>query len=153
MERGNTKHNARVDEQLEHETRAIEQGHGLESHTRADRLQEDGGEFDPEVRPSVRPGEDDVDPPLGVSVRTAQERSALAIAFVPSLFPATRDELLAYAESHPVPDPIVERVRSLPAGQTYENVQAVWQALGEPVEEHHTRRNDGSGQTDTSAPL
>lgn len=149
MERGNTKHNPRVDEQLEHETRAIEQGHGVESHTRADRLQEDTGDDDPDVSPATR-FEDEIDPPLGVSVRTAQERSELALAFVPSLFPATRDELLGYAEANPVPENVVERVRTLPADRPYDNVQAIWLALGEPAEEHHTRSNDDLGPSATT---
>lgn len=137
MERGSNKHNPRVDEQLEHETRALVQGHG-ESRSQESRLQEDTGDDEPDLRVGHRFGED-FDPDLGVSVATAEARAELARAFVPSLFPATRDVLLAYAEANPVPPSILERVRELPAGETYDNVQAMWQALGEPVEEHHTR--------------
>jgi Protein of unknown function (DUF2795) len=49
--------------------------------------------------------------------------------------PRIDEELdLADAESNPAPAEVLERLRALPGGRAYENVQDVWATLGGAVE-------------------
>jgi Protein of unknown function (DUF2795) len=52
----------------------------------------------------------------------------------PSAFPVDREALLADAEGNHAPAEVLERLRALPAGRTFQNVQDVWRALGGAVE-------------------
>lgn len=78
-------------------------------------------------------GTDDIpgDPRADVGDETwVEERSALARSIDPSVFPAHRDELIECAERHFAPEPVLERLRSLPDDRQYDNVQEVWEASG-----------------------
>ncbi|HVL80873.1 MAG TPA: DUF2795 domain-containing protein [Actinomycetota bacterium] len=61
-------------------------------------------------------------------------RTELAQSIQGSVFPATREELLASAEEMDATPEIMASLRQLPDG-TYENVQEVWATLGGSIEE------------------
>jgi hypothetical protein len=45
-----------------------------------------------------------------------------------------REALLADAQGNHAPEVVLERLRALPEGRTYENVQDLWGTLGGTVE-------------------
>jgi hypothetical protein len=57
-------------------------------------------------------------------------RSEFARHLQPHVFPATANQLVASATSEHASDDLVARLRVLPSGVRFENVQAVWHALG-----------------------
>ena len=63
-------------------------------------------------------------------------RTELAASLQRHVFPATRDELLASAEEMQAAPEVIATLRQLPEGE-YENVQAIWTALGGPTEERN----------------
>jgi hypothetical protein len=118
------------------------------SHKKGPRLDEDlkkptrGGEDarrpEAEIEDDRRPLVDRPDlerPPGDIVIEPdVEERSQIARFLNPSVFPADRQALLASAEGNFAPDWVIERLRRLPDGETFVNVQAVWVALGGPTE-------------------
>lgn len=138
MERLSDKHSPRVDDQMSHEVEPLVDG-GAESHSREDRLQEPTVDEDTPIDPAARL-DDDQDRGIGVSPRTADERGELAKVVTAAAWPATRDELVAAARDAQAPDRVLSLLDALPHGERrYENVQAVWAALGGDTEEPHSR--------------
>lgn len=138
MERLSDKHSPRIDDQLSHEVEPLVDG-GAESHSREDRLQEPMVDEDAPVDPAARWDEDD-EAGIGVSPRTADERGELAKVVTAATWPATRDELVATARQAHAPDRVRSLLDELPHGdRRYENVQAVWAALGGDTEAPHSR--------------
>ena len=129
MERGSDKHSPRVDEELDHETRSLQQGAPIESRVEEFREQEGPGEDQP--TPEPRLSEDQTG---SLDLDDAEARSDIARYLDPSAFPADRETLLADAQGNQAPADVVERLQALPAGRTYENVQDLWGALGGTVE-------------------
>jgi hypothetical protein len=131
LERGSDKHAPRVDEQLEHETRSLEQGAPVEARVEEFREQEGPGDDQPTPDARLAGGR-----ATGASLDLddAEARTEIARFLSPSAFPADRDALVADARGNQAPGPVLERLRALPEGRTYENVQAVWAALGGTVE-------------------
>jgi hypothetical protein len=133
MERGSAKHGPLHDEELAHEVEGMTRGGGP-THAEEWKDQEPSGEDQPDV--GVRPNEALVGgTPPGMTEEDVAGRSELARALVPSLFPADRDTLLASLEDGTAPDSVIAQVRQLPSGQTYQNVNDVWAALGHGVEQ------------------
>ncbi len=129
MERGSDKHSPRVDEELDHETRSLQQGAPIESRVEEFREQEGPGEDQPTPEPRLAEegtGSLDLD--------DAEARSDIARYLDPSAFPADREGLVANAEANNAPAPVLERLQALPAGRTYEALPDVWAALGGTVE-------------------
>ena len=129
MERGSDKHSPRVDEELDHETRSLQQGAPIESRVEEFREQEGPGEDQPTPEPRLsedRTGSLDLD--------DAEARSDIARYLDPSAFPADREGLVANAEANNAPEAVLERLQALPAGRTYEAMPDVWAALGGTVE-------------------
>lgn len=126
----NTKHSARVDDELHHETRSIEQGAPIEAHTREDLHHED---LPPDAanRPA-RPGE------RGGADVDIDRRAALASVLRPSAFPGARDRLLEAAVDEHAPPHVLEELRRLPDGVRFEHFEDVWEALGGRTERGHT---------------
>jgi hypothetical protein len=62
-------------------------------------------------------------------------RSELAKRLRKSAFPADREVLYGVAAEEQAPGHILDLIRRLPDGRTFENTQQVWQALGGSVEE------------------
>jgi hypothetical protein len=119
MQRESDKHGMRLDDELAHEVESMVRGmSGEESRAREDRVKEE-------------PTEDDARTLL-------DQRADLARHLAAADWPADRQELLAAAEADHAPDEILDRLRQLPEGVRFETFQAVWAALGGPVEGHHT---------------
>jgi Protein of unknown function (DUF2795) len=129
LERGSDKHSPRIDEELDHETRSLQQGAPLESRVEEFREQEGPGEDQPTPEPRLteeRTGSLDLD--------DADARSDIARYLDPSAFPADREGLVANAEANNAPEAVLERLQALPAGRTYEALPEVWAGLGGTVE-------------------
>ena len=118
MERGSDKHGRRVDEQMKHETRGLEQGAPVEPRAEESRQQEAAGEGQPE--PDAHP----------VVETDAEARADLARHLEPSVFPADRQALLTSASGQEAPASVMEILRRLPEGRTFGTLEEVWEALG-----------------------
>jgi hypothetical protein len=124
MERGNTKHGPHLDEEMAREIRE----HTIEgSRVRDWQEPEPAGEDQPGVR-LLPYGE--VTAPAAPSPAEIDERSELGRWIPRSALPGDRDALVRAAERSGAPDAILEQVRALPAGETFETVVQVWGALG-----------------------
>lgn len=131
MERGSDKHSPRVDEELDQETRSLQQGAPVESRVEEHREQEGPGEDQPTPDARLTGGRATA---ASLDLDDAETRADIARFLTPSTFPADRDTLLGDARSNQAPAEVLERLQALPAARTYENVQDVWGALGGTVE-------------------
>jgi hypothetical protein len=131
LERGSDKHGPRVDDELDHETRSLQQGAPVESRVEEHREQEGPGEGQPVPDARLAGGRATA---ASLDLDDAETRADIARFFTPSVFPADREALLADAEGNHATEEVLERLRALPAGRAYENVQDVWSALGGTVE-------------------
>jgi hypothetical protein len=138
LERGSDKHSPRVDEEMDHETRSLQQGAPLESRVEEFREQEGPGEDQPTPESRLTKGRTGSLDPEGrtgsLDLDDAEARSELARYLDPSAFPAERDGLVANAEANNAPEVVQERLQALPAGRTYEALPDVWAGLGSTVE-------------------
>jgi hypothetical protein len=66
----------------------------------------------------------------GTDQRDLDRRAALAEHLGKEVWPAGRAELVAKATENNAPDGVLADLRRLPEDETFENVQAVAQALG-----------------------
>jgi Protein of unknown function (DUF2795) len=128
VERGSDKHSPRVDEELQHETRSLEQGAPLESRVEEHREQEGPGEDQPTPAPRL------TEPTASLDLDDAEARSEIARYLDPSAFPADREGLLDNAEANNAPEVVLERLQALPGDRTFEALPDVWSALGGTVE-------------------
>ena len=127
-----TKHNPRLDEELEHETQGMMKA---ERATRAHEWRE--------VEP-VAEGEPDIDAdpagtlvggtPVGMTQDAVVARAELARWLDRADFPSTGPELVEAARDHRAPDVVAAELERLPAGETYERIGDVVRALGYPTE-------------------
>jgi hypothetical protein len=127
-----TKHSARVDDELEHETEGMVRGGHA---TRAEEWR------DPEP---VAEGEPDIDAdpagtlvggtPVGMTPDAVIARTELARWLDRADFPATGPQLVEAARDHRAPDAVAAELGRLPEGQTFERVGDVVRALGYPTE-------------------
>jgi hypothetical protein len=127
-----TKHNPRVDEELEHEVQGMLKG---ERGTRSEewREVEPSAEGDPDI---------DVDPdgtlvggtPVGMDADAVVARTELARWMDRADFPSTGPDLVQAALDHHAPDAVVAEFGRLPEGETYERIGDVVRALGYPTE-------------------
>ena len=136
MQRGSDKHNPRVDDQLKHETAPLTHGSGVESHSREEYQQEPPAEGERVPNAATRP---DVEMPdgLGIDPADADARAELASYLPGDVFPARSEELVSAAQRANAPAAVLGQLRALPDDQ-YDNVQAVWVALGGDTESTHT---------------
>ena len=135
MERG-TKHGFRIDDAMNAETESLQRG-GHESRVEEHREMEPAGEDQPTpdavLSGDPYPVEDD-GPALPHDAIEA--RSDLARHLRISAFPADRETLLAVARDENAPAPVIAMIEKLPwTEEQYDNVQAVWAAIGGPVEQ------------------
>ena len=135
MERGSSKHSARVDEQMNHEVE------GMMTAERPTRAQE-WKEAEPAGEDQVDPGQlgepADRQPgtPPGMTNADVELRSQLAAALPRTLFPAGGSVLVAHLVEDNAPDRLRQLVRQLPDGETYQNIGEVSEALGLHKEDH-----------------
>ncbi|GAB3194734.1 hypothetical protein GCM10027261_13330 [Geodermatophilus arenarius] len=126
------KHNPRLDEQLEHEIQGMLKA---ERATRAEEFRE--------VEP-VAEGEPDIaaNPagtlvggvPVGMTEDAVVARAELARWLVRADFPNDGPGLVEAALDHRATDAVVDELRRLPEGETYERIGDVARALGYPTE-------------------
>jgi hypothetical protein len=131
VERGSDRHGPRVDDELEHEVRSLEQGAPVEARAEEAREQEGPGDDQPTPEGVLQGGRASAG---SLSVDDADARAELARFLGRGAFPADRDGLLAAARAHHATDEVLGRLEALPAGRTFENVEAAWEALGGPTE-------------------
>ncbi|NEM08948.1 DUF2795 domain-containing protein [Geodermatophilus normandii] len=127
-----TKHNPRLDEELEHEIQGMLKA---EHATRSEEFRE--------VEP-VAEGEPDLTAnpsgtlvggvPVGMTEEAVVARAELARWLVRADFPADGPGLVEAALDHRAPDAVVEELQRLPEGETYERIGDVARALGYPTE-------------------
>jgi hypothetical protein len=134
MERGSDKHSARMDDAMEAEVRGMMTA-GRETRGQDWNSAEPSGEDQPDV---------DLAPegtlvggvPEGMTEQDVADRSELASYLGKELWPCDGATLLEKAASMNAPETVLNRLRALPTGQAFENVQEVWTALHGGVEAH-----------------
>lgn len=126
----------REDEELAHETQGlVKGGHS----TRAEEWR-DPEPLDQNTETGQRgmiTGDEGGTPP-GMDRFDVEMRSEIARFLDSNALPGDRESVLRSAEEHYAPDPVLDRLRALPEGQHFENVQDVVQALGLGTEQHRT---------------
>jgi Protein of unknown function (DUF2795) len=119
-DRGSDKHGTRIDEEMKHETRGLEQGAPVEPRAEESRQQEAAAEGQP--APDTRP-----------QIETLGEaRGELARHVEPSVFPTDKDGLLASASRQSAPQDVMATLARLPDGKTFQTFEEVWETLGGP---------------------
>jgi uncharacterized protein DUF2795 len=131
LERGSDKHSPRIDDDMDQDARSLQQGSPVESRVEEFREQEGPGDDQPTPDARLSGGRATA---ASLDLDDAETRADIARFLTPSAFPADRDTLLADAEANQAPDAVLERLRALPAGRPFENVQDVWGTLGGTVE-------------------
>jgi hypothetical protein len=127
VQRDTDKHAPRLDEHMVQETESLERGAPVESRVEESREQEPAGEDQPSPDSRLAGGRATA---ASLDADEAEARSQLAASLSPSVFPADREALLASAGDNNAPDTVMGQLGRLPAGEVFENVQAVWWALG-----------------------
>jgi hypothetical protein len=128
MERGNSKHSPRVDEQLEREVEGTLQGIAG-SRVEEWREAEPAGEDQPE--PTVVPeGDYRTGAPQGMTSAEVEQRSRLGRYITMSALPGDRAALRRNAEENEAPDDILSELDRLPSDREFRTVSEVWAALG-----------------------
>lgn len=130
-ERRSDKHGPMLDEEIAEDVDSITRGSPVESRARESREKEGPADTEPTPDERIRGqrGEGDV-----LDLDALELRADIARYLVPSVFPAERSEIVESARANHAPEPIVELLRSLPAG-FYENMQVVWEGLGGVTEQ------------------
>jgi hypothetical protein len=123
IERGNSKHGPRLDEQMEGEVRGVVPG-GVDP--RAEEWHQ------------TEPGSDRTGAPPGMTPAEVARRSNLG-RFVPmDALPGRRDEVIEGARRMTAPDAVIEELKRLPADKEFETVSQIWAALGHHNEARRT---------------
>lgn len=132
--RESTKHGPLQDDVLKTETEPLRQGGNSRSEDWRQPEEERGESEPPTAAPANDPHANGGTPP-GMDAADVRGRSELARSLQPAVFPADRDRLLQSADETGAPDWVLEALRGLPEGQDYENMQALWRALGGGTED------------------
>jgi len=132
MERGSDKHSPRLDEALQHETEGLVRS-GRDTHAEEWKSAEPAGEDQPDVD-RVPHGSYVGGTPAGMDPDDVEGRSELASYLGKDLYPAVREQLIGRAVDENAPARLVDVLRRLPSGRTFENVSEVWTTLGGHVE-------------------
>ncbi|GAA1897389.1 hypothetical protein GCM10009716_04270 [Streptomyces sodiiphilus] len=124
-DRGNSRLNARRDDEMKQELQGQLRGGGT-THAEEWREPEPSAEDDPDV------GAGPVPPDASARREAADEefRSDLARHLRRTAFPGHRDDLVNVLREENAPDGLLEAVRRLPGEETFGNVQEVVTALG-----------------------
>ncbi len=134
MERGNSKHGPRLDEEMGREVNGLVHG------TAGSRAEE--------WRQPEPPGEDQPDAttaptsttragvPQGMTTVEVEQRSRLGRFISLSALPGDRDLLRSSAQENEAPDDVLAQLDQLPPGVEYQTVSEVWAALGHHNETH-----------------
>ena len=130
MERGNSKHGPRIDDQMSQEVSGLVQGPGTGG-SRVDeaRVPEPAGEDQPEAT-TAPAGELRSGAPKGMSSQDVERRSRFGRFITMTALPGDRETLIANARDNDAPDDIIADLQTLPDGTRYQTVSEVWAALG-----------------------
>ncbi|MEU6202782.1 DUF2795 domain-containing protein [Micromonospora musae] len=130
MERGNSKHGPRIDEQMSQEVSGLVQGPGTGgSRVDESRVPEPAGEDQPEAT-TAPAGELRSGAPKGMSSQDVERRSRFGRFITMSALPGDRETLVANARDNDAPDDIIAALQTLPDGIRYQTISEVWAALG-----------------------
>lgn len=121
-----------MDDSLAQETEGLVRSGG-QTHAEEWRQVEPSGEDEPRVD-RVPDGAQTGGTPAGMTADDVEGRSELASYLSPTVYPAVREQLIGVAMDNQAPDRVVDTLRRLPAGRTFENVNDVWSTLGGHVE-------------------
>jgi hypothetical protein len=128
----NTKHGARLDEEMEHEVEGLVRS-GRSTHAEDWADPEPPAEGDPDV--DVAPNGTLVGgTPVGMYPDAVVARTELARWLVRHDFPSDRNGLEEAARSHQAPDAVIAELQRLPEGEAFERIGDVVRALGYPTE-------------------
>jgi hypothetical protein len=127
-----TKHSAREDDELKHEIEGMIRS-GRATHAQEWNDPEPTAETDPDL--DAAPGSTLTGGvPEGMTEDAVVARAELARWLVRADFPNTGPDLVEAALDHRAPDAVVDELRRLPEGETYERIGDVVRALGYPTE-------------------
>ncbi|MER7891385.1 DUF2795 domain-containing protein [Micromonospora sp. NPDC094482] len=130
MERGNSKHGPRIDEQMSQEVAGLVQGPGTGgSRVDESRVPEPAGEDQPEAT-TAPAGELRSGAPKGMSSQDVERRSRFGRFITMTALPGDREALIANARNNEAPDDIIADLERLPEGTRYQTISEVWAALG-----------------------
>jgi hypothetical protein len=124
MERSSDRHGPRIDEELDHLTQSVTRGGPVESRAEEEREQEGPGDDEPTADAVVE--HYDTRDSAGDDFEL---RSEIARHLEPSVFPASRDDIIRVAQREHAPDEVLRWLERLPEGR-YSTFEAVWEALG-----------------------
>lgn len=116
MTRDSTKHGPNMDEQMGSEAEVSNEDQGAASRAEEGRLMEDA-----------------VDRPLS-DLREETQRSIIARYLRPSIFPADKESVLQEARDNYALEGVLRALEALPQQAQFENVEAVWEAIGGDAE-------------------
>jgi hypothetical protein len=134
MERGNSKHSPRVDEQLEREVEGTV--HGVAG-SRAEEWREAEPAGDDQPEPTLVPeGDNGSGSPQGMTSAEVEQRSRLGRYITRSALPGNRAALRRDAEQNDAPDDVLAEIDRLPSDREFRTVSEVWAALGHANETH-----------------
>ena len=134
MERGSDKHSARMDDALEAEVRGMMTA-GRDTRAEDWNSPEPSGEDQPDVD-LVPDGTLSGGVPDGMTEEDVELRSEIASFLGKECWPCDAEQLLVKAAEMNAPERVLNRLRDLPPGRAYENMQDVWSALQGGVEAH-----------------
>jgi len=130
MERRSDHHGPRLDDALADDVEPMTRGYPPEPRADEAREQEGPAEGEPTPDSRIRGDRDLAAAADELTDEEVARRSDLARHLRPAVFPATADELAAVAEQEGADAALLAQLRSLSVGTRFENVQAVWKALG-----------------------
>jgi hypothetical protein len=128
MERGNSKHGPRLDEEMSREVSGTVQG-TVGSRAEEWRQPEPAGEDQPEATAAPTSAER-TGVPAGMTPNDVEQRSRLGRYITLSALPGDRESLRRTAEANEAPDDILADLDRLPPKAEFRTVSEVWAALG-----------------------
>ncbi|GAB2956194.1 hypothetical protein GCM10027280_51020 [Micromonospora polyrhachis] len=135
MERGNSKHGPRLDDEMSREVSGTVQG-TTGSRAQEWRQPEPAGEDQPDAT-TVLNTETRSGAPWGMTPLEVEQRSRLGRFISLSALPGDRESLWRNAQENEAPEDLLAELARLPSGVEYQTVSEVWAALGH---ENETQR-------------
>jgi hypothetical protein len=134
VQRGSDTHSPRIDDAQKHETEGLVRS-GRSTHAEEWKDPEPSGEDQPDADRSPESAMVGGTPD-GMTPDDVEGRAELATYLGASDWPMVRAQIIEKLIDGHAPDAVVDRVRGLPSGRTFENTADVWTALGGHVETH-----------------
>ena len=133
---------------LEHEVESLTRGAPIEARADPSREMEAAGDGEPAAEAVLGTVEE---PPGAGSLSRAdvRRRSDLAVHLRPSIFPATRADIVECAREESAPDDLLEALASLDPVRSFHTAEEIWEALG--GERRGTRASRGRNRRGRTA--